>query len=262
MAIGEHDSLTRKRADQWEECIFLPALQPEYDLIRADKINTPGHITAQILDHLIHDDLVILDFTGLNSNVMYEAAIRHVAKKPFIHIAPIGTRIPFDIKDIRTVLYDPDDLKLVEKMITGIKSAVKEIESPDYIVPQIIKSQFDLDPIIKDPKAFVELLLKHIDIKTEDNSKGIVVVDDFPSLSTYSDSIFGPQKVTCPSCGTISSIPLRASPVGYYGISPNRHYKCNVCGNEFETPQKTKNGYLVSEIEDEDSYGSNGVTIL
>lgn len=259
MPIGEHESPTRKRADQWETHVFGPALLPDYDLIRADKINVPGHITAQILDHLIHDDLVILDFTSLNPNVLYEAAIRHVAKKPFIHIAPIGTRIPFDIKDLRTVLYDEADLKLADNVIAGIKAAVKEIESPDYKVPQIIKSQFDLEPIIKDPKAFVEMLTKHINIKSTENSGKIVEVEEWPQLST--GSFWSPKRVTCPKCGTITRMPPRLAPVSSFGIPVNSHYKCESCGTEFEPPQsQDRTNMTISDVDNYDGY--NGVTMM
>lgn len=230
--IGGSGTPIRRRADQWLDHIYKPVLGSRYELIRADQIAAPGHITTQILENIINDDLVVIDYTGLNPNVMYEAAIRHVSRKPFIQIVPVHCSLPFDIKDLRSIVYDPEDLMHPQTLAKDLKAALKTILSPKYKVPEVIKSHIDLEPIIKDPKAFVDLLVSRLGIKegeyktdTEIAPGTIATVDpDWFSASLSNN------KVVCPKCGTIKWIDTT---VNSFSIRPG-YYKCEVCGTAFE----------------------------
>lgn len=72
-------------------------------MVRADEIDDEGLITNQIIEHLIEDDLVVADLTGLNPNVFYEVAVRHAARKPIVHLITTGQDIPFDVANMRAV---------------------------------------------------------------------------------------------------------------------------------------------------------------
>jgi len=56
--------------------------------------------------YLRKSDLVIADLTYHNPNVFYELAVRHLNKKPVIHLIKKGEKIPFDINDRRTIFYE------------------------------------------------------------------------------------------------------------------------------------------------------------
>lgn len=84
-----------------EKCGYNAAL-------RADQITQPGVITTQVFTHLWNYDLVIADLTGGNPNVFYELAVRHIRRKPFIHLIQEGERIPFDIAPNRTLTFGFD----------------------------------------------------------------------------------------------------------------------------------------------------------
>ena len=104
----------RKRIDQWSELVYEPAFGKDYKIVRADNMSLPGIITEQIIQLIFDADLVVIDYTGLNPNVMYEAAIRHLCNKPYIQIKEIGVPSPFDIHHLRTISYDPSDLTYVK----------------------------------------------------------------------------------------------------------------------------------------------------
>ena len=168
--INSADSEIRKRVDQWMKFIYKPALEPEYKVVRADDISSPGFITDQIINYIINADLCIIDLTGMNSNVMYELAIRHLSDKQYIHIFEQGTKLPFDISNMRCIPYDQSNLKYPEDLLEEIKKNVGVINSDKYEQPQIIKEKIVLNKITDDPKKFVDLLLKHLrTLKTEDD---------------------------------------------------------------------------------------------
>ena len=87
--IGNKGSAIRTRSDDVLNYIISPVLETLgfAPPIRSDLIEEPGIITDQIVGHLIKDDLVIADLTEHNANVFYELAVRHMTKKPVIHIA-------------------------------------------------------------------------------------------------------------------------------------------------------------------------------
>jgi hypothetical protein len=76
--------------------------------IRADHITQPGMITTQVFTRLWVDDLVVADLTGSNPNVFYELAVRHIRRKPFVHLIQAGAKIPFDVAPNRTIEFDFD----------------------------------------------------------------------------------------------------------------------------------------------------------
>ena len=83
--LGAVGSETRKKALGVIDSVLRPILEDdfEYEVIVPHEIYQLGSITEQIIIHLLHDDLVIANLTGLNPNVMYELAVRHAAKKQY-----------------------------------------------------------------------------------------------------------------------------------------------------------------------------------
>ena len=126
--IGNEGSETFRKAKGVIDSVIKPVLS-EYgfvDVKSAYEINTSGMINTQIINRIIEDDLVIVNLTGNNPNVMYELCLRHVVAKPIIHICEKGTVLPFDIKDNRTIFYT-DDMLGVEELKTKMKSFLDNI---------------------------------------------------------------------------------------------------------------------------------------
>jgi hypothetical protein len=107
-------------------------LDAEYEVIRADQIDDEGLITNQVIEHLLDDDLVVADLTGLNPNVFYEIAVRHAARKPIIHLITKGQEIPFDVANMRAVPYALDDPDALEDAQDELRRKVDAIEAEDF----------------------------------------------------------------------------------------------------------------------------------
>lgn len=127
--IGENGSRTFRKAKGVIESSIRPVLTEAgfCDIKPAYEITESGMIGNQIIDRILNDDLVVVNLTGVNPNVMYELAVRHVIARPIIHICEIGTELPFDIKGNRTIFYDNDMLG-VEELKKELKKYVAEID--------------------------------------------------------------------------------------------------------------------------------------
>ena len=149
--IGDEGSETFRMAKGVIESVIKPVLERNgfEDIKPAYEILESGMIGNQIVDRIVNDDLVIANLTGNNPNVMYELAIRHAAAKPIIHICEDGTKLPFDIKDSRTIFYKNDMLGTKE-LIERLERFVKEVDYAKEYIDNPIYNGIQTGRILKD----------------------------------------------------------------------------------------------------------------
>jgi len=146
--IGEPGSDIRKHSDQVLKHVIKPAvISHGYSAIRADEISEPGLITAQIIQHVVDDPLVVADLTGNNPNVFYELAIRHALRKPLIQLIAAGEPIPFDVAPMRTVHVDVHDLDSVEEAKFEIAKQIEALEIDPGSIDTPISVSLDLQSL-------------------------------------------------------------------------------------------------------------------
>lgn len=166
--LGDEDSKIRRDTSGLIDSIISPVLE-DLDIILsvAHKISIPGSITHQIIEHLLEDDLVIANLTGLNPNVMYELAIRHAKRLPVVSIAEIGTKLPFDLAEERTIFYKNDMagiISLKDNLKESIVTALKVI--PDNPIYRVINSTLIKESkVIKDFDKIIFSKLESIENK-------------------------------------------------------------------------------------------------
>ena len=169
--IGDAGSDTRKRSDQVLEHVVRPAVeQCGYKAMRADKIETPGMITSQVIQHIVNDPLVVADLTERNPNVFYELAIRHALRKPLVQIIRQGDTIPFDVANTRTISFDHQDLDSVAdakteivKQITALESDSSDIETPISVSLDLQLLRQSADP---EDRSLADLVAAVVDLRT------------------------------------------------------------------------------------------------
>ena len=77
-----------------------------YKCIRADEVQKPNNIVKDIARKLKTAEVVIADLTGQNPNVFYELGVRHALGGKTIIVSQSIADIPFDLRSIRTIIYD------------------------------------------------------------------------------------------------------------------------------------------------------------
>jgi hypothetical protein len=164
--IGEEGTDVRKNADKVQRHIVKKALEPlGMDVQRADDNTNPGAITASIIASITSADLVVADLTGSNPNVFYEVAIAHGMHIPVVHMQKKGEHRPFDLKDMRTVPYDIQDLDDVEQaqrvLAEYAKAALADpdaIETPLKAAGRFKAVESSTNPEVVTQKAIMESL--------------------------------------------------------------------------------------------------------
>lgn len=165
--IGDDDSETRKRSDTVMNRIIKPVVKElGYKATRADEISEPGMITSQIVERLFNDDLVIADLTDGNPNVYYELAVRHIVKKPVVHIILSGQKPHFDVSGERMIRFDTRDIDIYEESKIELKAQIEAVEKDPLKIDSPISQAIDIkglfqsdNPLEKNIARILEILL-------------------------------------------------------------------------------------------------------
>jgi hypothetical protein len=123
----------------------------------AHEISAPGSITLQVIQHVLEDDLVIANLTGLNPNVMYEMAIRHAVRRPIVVLAESNTKLPFDIAAERTLFFN-DDMAGTEELKPKLKLTIQQAmagDDPDNPVYRVAQAAVMKQAVKSDSELYV-----------------------------------------------------------------------------------------------------------
>jgi len=122
--IGEEYSIERRKLEGIIKILERVFEGSEYKVIAANQISESGSIPSQIIKLLKDSELVVANLTGLNGNVMYELALRHVFRKHVIIIAEENTKTPFDIYTERIIFFK-DSFQGYDNFINELKASIE-----------------------------------------------------------------------------------------------------------------------------------------
>ncbi|QJW89227.1 DUF4071 domain-containing protein [Spirosoma taeanense] len=121
--------------DEIYNSVIEPAIaNAELESLRADEEMGGGIIHKPMLERLILCEFAIADLTTANANVFYELGLRH-AVRPWstVLIFAKGTRLPFDVEELRALPYEVDSdgkpiniSTTIDALTTKLKYAKKE----------------------------------------------------------------------------------------------------------------------------------------
>ncbi|HEU4454233.1 MAG TPA: hypothetical protein VFR81_14290 [Longimicrobium sp.] len=164
--IGADASPTRRSINGLVDAVIEPTLIGlGYTVIVAHRMTNPGSITNQVIELLLSAELVVANLTDLNPNVMYELAVRHAARKSVITIAEIGTALPFDLRDERTIEYH-NDMAGVPELKRALEAAIigaADDTEPDNPVYRAAQTQVMREVAPSDFQQFVLNRLERVE---------------------------------------------------------------------------------------------------
>lgn len=149
--IFGHPKESPKSADVFVLMPFAENLRAVYDdhikavvgrldiaVARADDFFAANSIISDVWSAINHARVLIADCTGRNPNVFYELGIAHTVGKPVILIAQSTDDIPFDIKHIRTILYE-----LTPRGMRDFETALEETLTREMKRPRSLAEVLD-----------------------------------------------------------------------------------------------------------------------
>ena len=96
------------------------------ECVRADQIAISRPVMDDVKTQIAEADLVIVDFTGKNPNVYYEAGLADAWKKDWIVLAQSSEDMTFDVRHIRSIRYS-NTMGADEKLKTDLENALKAL---------------------------------------------------------------------------------------------------------------------------------------
>lgn len=182
--IGSDDSDIRRATEGLLDSVIEPVMSDlGYDVVVAHRITKSGSINKQVIEHLVNDEMVVANLTGLNPNVMYELAVRHAKRKPVVILAENGTRLPFDIVDERTIFYTNDMLgvkDLCKKLKVSAESAEGDVKPDNPIYRAVEAMLIQMSDTASDTEKFLAEQLGEIkELVSRRQPRGAVAATEY-----------------------------------------------------------------------------------
>lgn len=119
----------RKLTEIYERYIKEPLKKRNFIVKRADDFFKSRPILQDILESITRADIIIADLTNRNPNVFFEIGIARERGKYVIQICQAKEDIPFDLRQIRTIIYkdSPEGYEnLKNQILKYIDTYIKE----------------------------------------------------------------------------------------------------------------------------------------
>jgi hypothetical protein len=96
------------------------------DVVRADEVFLSRPVMDDVKTMIAEADLVIVDFTGKNPNVYYEAGLADAWKKDWIVLVQSTDDLTFDVRHIRSIRYS-NTMGADRKLEANLRSAMEAL---------------------------------------------------------------------------------------------------------------------------------------
>ncbi len=129
--------------DVYYTSIYKPAIKnSKLVAVRADDLFRPSAIVSDLWQMIQDAKVILAELTTKNANVFYELGLSHAVGKPVILVSETMDDVPFDLQQLRVLLYDKDDPNWGDKLKADITSSINEtLVSPVEAVPSIFRKK-------------------------------------------------------------------------------------------------------------------------
>jgi hypothetical protein len=110
--------------------VIKPSLEKSCNMrcLRADEIYSEKPIIGDVWELIQRAEIIVADLTDKNPNVLYELGLCHVLWKRVVLIAQRVEDIPFDLRHLRVIPYEPS-LDGAEELSLALVGAVEALRS-------------------------------------------------------------------------------------------------------------------------------------
>jgi hypothetical protein len=114
------------------ERVIRPAIEEAgLECVRGDEIYTEQAIVQDIWKSIRQSRVVVAELSGRNPNVMYEIGLAHAIGKPIVLITRNQEDVPFDLRALRYIYYDPNNPFWGEDLRSELTKIIhKVLETP------------------------------------------------------------------------------------------------------------------------------------
>jgi len=123
--------------------IIKPAIgSANLEVKRGDSLFTPTPIMGDVWQMVQEAKVLVAELTEKNANVFYELGLAHAIGKSVVLISETMDDVPFDLQQLRVILYDKDDPAWGNKLKTSLTNALQEtVGSPVDAVPPMFRKK-------------------------------------------------------------------------------------------------------------------------
>lgn len=114
------------------EKVIRPAIEEAgLECVRGDEIYTEQAIVQDIWRSVRQARVIVAELSGRNPNVMYEIGLAHAIGKPIVLLTRNQEDVPFDLRALRYIYYDPNNPTWGEDLRAELTKVVRKIlETP------------------------------------------------------------------------------------------------------------------------------------
>jgi hypothetical protein len=118
------------------EKVIRPAIEEVgLECVRGDEIYTEQAILQDIWKSIRQARVIVAELSGRNPNVMYEIGLAHAIGKPIVLLTRNQEDMPFDLRALRYVYYDPNNPFWGQDLRFELTKVVRKIlETPSLAV--------------------------------------------------------------------------------------------------------------------------------
>ena len=114
------------KADLIYREVFKPGIEKAgLSAIRGDEIFGTKRIMQDVWDSIRKSRVVLAELSGRNPNVLYELGLSHAIGKPVVLVTSSMDDVPFDLKDIRCIVYEKDHPRWGESLRRDITESLQ-----------------------------------------------------------------------------------------------------------------------------------------
>jgi hypothetical protein len=173
-------------AKHWREVhnVIAEAVEPlGYTLRLVSESDASGVILTEIVTNLYQDEMVIVDVSGRNPNVMFELGMRLAFEKPAIIVVDDDTPFSFDISPVKHIRYPRtlrygDIVKFKAEVATAVTATLNAVpDKKNYLqqfgpikVTELGSQSVEMNAVAQDVQEMKRLMVSVLNEASSSNS--------------------------------------------------------------------------------------------